>query len=111
MSKCREVSGVLFKHACTLDAVTQCTRCRKPICKTHTRGLGYQTTCISCLREFARDPAHRTNMAYLRDDPYFFWYYSGSGWFSDPYGAEDYALFDSQEVNFGAGGETEWAGS
>jgi hypothetical protein len=50
-------------------------------------------------------------MAHLRDDPYFFWYYSGDNWFHDPYGADDYALFDSDDSSFGQDVELEWHGS
>ena len=111
MSKCREVAGILFKHQCSEPAVAQCTRCRKPVCRTHHRGTGYSLLCISCAREAVKDPAQRNNMAYLQDDPYFFWYYSGSRWYNDPYGAEDYALFDSNDADFGQGAESDWYGS
>jgi hypothetical protein len=50
-------------------------------------------------------------MAFLRDDPYFFWYFTDTDWFLDPYGAEDYALFDSSDVGFGQGADAEWRGS
>lgn len=50
-------------------------------------------------------------MAHLRDDPYFFWYYAGDAWFDDPYGAEDYALFDAEEGDFGRDVDHEWHGS
>ena len=50
-------------------------------------------------------------MAHLRDDPYFFWYYTGEHWFTDPYGAEDYSLFDGNHGNFGRDVEREWHGS
>lgn len=92
-------------------ATTQCVRCHKPICQTHSRGQGYGTTCISCLREAAKNPQQRASMAHLRDDPYFFWYFPGGDWFVDPYGAEDYALFDQGGAEFGKGVEAEWSGS
>ena len=111
MSKCREVAGVLFKHACGVPATAQCVRCHKPICATHSRGQGYGLTCISCLREAAKSPQQRSSMAHLRDDPYFFWYYSGDDWFSDPYGDEDYALFDADDGSFGRDVDLEWHGS
>ena len=111
MSKCREVAGLLFKHECNAPAASQCARCHKPICSTHARGQGYGTTCIGCLREAAKHPAQRASMAHLRDDPYFFWYYVGADWFTDPYGAEDYALFDGNDGNFGRHVDREWHGS
>ena len=111
MSKCREVAGILFKHTCSSPAVTQCVRCRKPVCASHHRGTGYNATCITCIREAAKHPQQRASMAYLQDDPYFFWYYPGHDWYRDPYGDEDYALFDADEASFGAGSESEWHGS
>jgi hypothetical protein len=63
------------------------------------------------LREAGKNPAGRANMAYLRDDPYFFWYFSTADWHVDPYGEEDYALFDSNDVEFGQGSDAEWRGS
>jgi arylsulfatase A-like enzyme len=111
MSGCREVAGVLFKHECGAPVVAQCARCGKPICAEHCRPEGYAAVCVGCLRLAMRNPAGRSTLAYLRDDPYFFWYHTGSDWFDDPYGADDFALFDSGESDFGQGVETEWHGS
>lgn len=112
MSKCREVAGLLFKHECSASAVAQCVRCHKPICKDHARGQGYGLTCVGCLRTAAQQPAQRASMAHLRDDPYFFWYYVGTDWYSDPYGAEDYSLFDKAGGGkFGGHVDREWQGS
>jgi hypothetical protein len=111
MSGCREVAGILFKHECGAPAVAQCARCGKPVCATHCRPDGYAPSCVGCLRAAMRSPAGRSTLAHLRDDPYFFWYHAGSDWFEDPYGADDYALFDSGGSDFGQGAETEWHGS
>lgn len=50
-------------------------------------------------------------MRHLRDDPYFFWYFAGADWYADPYGAEDYALFDKGGGSFGGHVDREWQGS
>jgi hypothetical protein len=50
-------------------------------------------------------------MAYLRDDPYFFWYFSGLSGDTDTYDEADYALFDADDVAFGQGSDAEWRGS
>ena len=112
MSRCRETAGVLFKHMCRADAVTTCSACQKPVCALHSRRHGYGTVCVSCLRTQMKNPNARGSYAHLRDDPYFFWYYNDYGWFDDPYGAEDYALFDAGRDMAGfAEGTQDWGGS
>ena len=111
MKRCRELAGILFKHECRAPATLQCVRCHKPVCNQHARGQGYGFTCVTCLREAMQNPAQRSNLAHLRDDPYFFWYFQGANWYADPYGADDYALFDTSASEFGHGTESEWHGS
>lgn len=95
MSRCRETAGVLFKHPCKENAISQCARCHKPICARHTLGPSGQPTCVDCLRKELRDRGHRGSYAYLRDAPYFYWYHSHHDWYDDPYYADDYDLFDA----------------
>jgi uncharacterized membrane protein YgcG len=119
LSRCREVAGVLFKHPCRAEAVTACAACRKPVCGLHSRQVGQQTYCVTCLRNQLRDPRTRGSYAYLRDDPFFYWYYNDDTWFDDPYGADDYALFDGGPDTFqggggdfgGGGASDDWGGS
>ena len=111
MSRCKETAGVLFKHPCDAEADSACVLCRKPVCAAHRRGDGYQTRCISCLRKEVQQPSKRASRAHLRDDPYFYWYYEADDLFDDPYGADDYALFDQDASGFADGVETEWEGS
>jgi hypothetical protein len=111
VSRCRETAGILFKHRCNAPIIGNCVQCQKPVCATHGKPHGYGVICVSCLRNEVADPYKRGSYAYLRDDPYFFWYYREDSWFSDPYGAEDYALFDAAESDFGADVGDDWAGS
>lgn len=112
MSRCRETAGILFKHSCHAAAVAECASCRKPVCATHHRRFPYGALCVSCLRTQLKNPAMRGSYAHLRDDPFFYWYYRPAGWLSDPYGEDDYALFDADDdADFGAGVESHWEGS
>lgn len=111
MQRCREIAGILFKHECSAAAVAECSTCRKPICGTHCRSLGQGAACIGCMRQVLQNPASRGSLAYLRDDPFFFWYYGGEEWLGDPYGVDDFALFDSNDGDFAQGAEPDWRGS
>lgn len=111
MSRCREIAGVLFKHECAAEAVAACATCSKPICGLHGRQQGAGMLCVSCLRERLKDPQTRGTFAYLRDDPYFYWYYNDVDWFADPYGADDFALFDEGAGAIGGDVPDDWSGS
>jgi len=63
------------------------------------------------MREGFKDPYKRHSYAHLRDDPYFFWYFREGSWMKDPYGEEDYSLFDDAETDFGGDAPDDWAGS
>ena len=111
MNRCRETAGILFKHRCDAPAIGQCAQCQKPVCQTHARPWGQSLVCVSCLRQQVQPTGHRGSYAHLRDDPYFFWYFREDGWLGDPYGADDYALFDRGEHEFGTGVTDPWTGS
>jgi hypothetical protein len=112
MSRCRETSGVLFKHPCRADAETTCVGCNKPICASHGRPFERGQVCVTCVRAQLKNPAMRGSYGHLRDDPYFYWYYRPTHFLSDPYGRDDYALFDRDEPgDFGAGVDDAWQGS
>lgn len=114
MSRCRETAGVLFKKQCHFPSTQKCGACNKPICRMHVRQFSEREVCIACARtELQREPSSRGSYSHLRDDPYFYWYYSDSSWFHDPYGEEDYALFDTgvEEGDFAAGVEDQWEGT
>lgn len=63
------------------------------------------------MREGFKDPYKRHSYAHLRDDPYFFWYFRDGSWMKDPYGDEDYSLFDAGDADFGGDAPDDWAGS
>jgi hypothetical protein len=67
--------------------------------------------CVSCLRQQMRQPAQRASYAHLRDDPYFFWYFHDDSWLADPYGSDDYALFESDTQELGTDVADSWSGS
>ena len=95
MSRCKETSGVLFSHPCKEQATGKCIRCQRPVCDRHLRTEQSRTFCVSCLRNDLRDRNARGSRAFLRDDPYFYWYFHDDGWFDDPYHEQDYSLFDA----------------
>jgi hypothetical protein len=111
MSRCRETAGILFKHRCQAAPVGYCAQCCRPVCQTHGKPHGYGVICVSCLRQQVSNPYHRGTYGHLQDDPYFFWYFREDSWFTDPYGAEDYALFDGGESGFGEDVSDDWYGS
>ena len=110
MSRCRETAGVLFKHECAADAIAACATCGKPICGLHARPWGQGSACVTCLRAQLKDPQARGTFAHLRDDPYFYWYYNDLG-FADPYGPDDFALFDAGAGALGGDVPDDWSGS
>lgn len=73
-------------------------------------------TCVDCLRQVLADRQQRGGYAYLRDDPYFFWYFDGADWF-EAYDEYDYALFDRETTaaggpdDAGPHGAEPWEGS
>ena len=69
--------------------------CQKPVCSRHARWQGHNIVCVTCLRSELKNPYRKHSYAYLRDDPYFFWYFREGSFLNDPYGDEDYALFES----------------
>ena len=94
MRRCRESAGVLFSHPCKQSATTTCSSCRKPICDAHARKTGDAVRCVSCVRQDLTDRHNRGSHAFLRDDPYFYWYYYDDTWYDAPYTADDSSLFD-----------------
>ena len=112
MSRCRESAGILFKRRCVEYAVTSCSQCRKPICATHSRQYWQTIACVTCLRKHLDNPQQRASFQHMRDDPYFYWYFWHDGWVGDPYGEEDYRLFDhAGDGNFDYGTGDEWQGT
>lgn len=109
--RCREQAGLLFKHRCQEPASGQCSMCHKPICQLHQRPQAYNVLCIGCTRnQFRANPYAKTSMGHLRDDPYFYWYFHSSS-FHDPYGDDDYSLFDTDKGDIPDGPDDAWAGS
>lgn len=108
---CRELAGVLFKHACPEAGDARCDRCDKPVCARHRRELSGQLVCISCLRRDVEAREDRGSIAWLRDDPYFYWYSSPFPADPEPYTREDYALFDEREAPDERGDDDGWEGS
>ncbi|MCB9753562.1 MAG: hypothetical protein H6713_26770 [Myxococcales bacterium] len=111
MRRCKEIAGILFKRPCKEPAAYTCTSCGKPICEAHARPGGGAQSCVSCTREAMRDPSRRGTYAHLREDPYFFWYFHEDAWFGEPYGDEDYSLFETGASDFGDMVEDNWEGS
>jgi hypothetical protein len=68
--------------------------------------------CVGCLRELLKNPEQRAGYAHLRDDPYFYWYLHDDAYGPDPYGPEDFALFEDQrQGDFGDHVDDGWAGT
>lgn len=110
MNRCRETAGVLFHKRCHYEATQACQSCNKPICRAHVRRFEAMEVCVTCARQWLSNPQYRNSQQHLRDDPYFYWYYHSS--YHDPYGAEDYALFDQVEGNMSYGDvESQWEGT
>ncbi|MBX3183332.1 MAG: hypothetical protein KIT72_03805 [Polyangiaceae bacterium] len=107
--RCRETAGVLFQHRCEEPPSAECTICRRPICQRHQRWDQHSVTCVSCLRGVFKDPYKRHSYAHLNDDPYFFWYFHSRS--PDPYGSDDYALFDYRGSSLDGPTDDNWAGS
>lgn len=111
--RCQERSGVLFNHDCDQPATQTCSLCQKPTCDRHLREFQDKPACTSCVRKGLQ--AHRERGQQLSgsyaDDPYFYFFYSGSSWTRDPYDADDYDLFDAapEEGDWSESGD--WAGS
>lgn len=96
MSRCKETSGILFNHPCKDAATAKCTQCHRPVCERHVRRDAGRPECVSCLRNTMRDRNARGSRAFLRDDPYFYWYFHDDGWFDDPYSEQDFGVFDER---------------
>lgn len=111
MSRCREDAGVLFKRACKETADATCARCHKPVCLRHRREIDDEDVCVTCLRQELDTRSDRGSVAWLRDDPYFYWYHSSYHWHSSPYTSSDYALFDDASQPQEADLEAGWEGS
>lgn len=111
MSRCREDAGVLFKHACKETADSRCARCQKPVCLRHRREIGDDDVCVTCLRQEVDAQTNRGGIAWLRDDPYFYWYQSSYHWHRSPYTRDDYALFDDANQPHDADLDAGWEGS
>ena len=93
--RCCETQGLLFKRRCTSAATSHCSACNKPICSEHGRSANEQQLCIGCTRERIRgDASQSASLSHLRDDPYFYWYYSND--MADPgFDDSDFALFNT----------------
>lgn len=112
MSRCRETAGILFQRKCAAPAVGTCSQCKKPICQTHGRNYWQSVACVTCLRELIKkQPQQKQSQAHLRDDPYFYWYYVDDHWDDEPYGYDDYRLFDDDGGDFGADDYGGWEGT
>lgn len=111
MSRCREEAGVLFKHSCKETGDATCARCRKPVCLRHRREIDDSVVCVTCLRHEMEERTDRGSVAWLRDDPYFYWYGSSYHWHSSPYTRRDYALFDDANQPYDADMDAGWEGS
>lgn len=113
MNRCRETAGVLFKHACKEHANQRCGRCQKPICERHARAVESGPLCVTCLREDVAAQEDRGSVAWLREDPYFYWYHSSYQWGHSHYTRDDYRLFDSshQPSDVDADLDAGWEGS
>ena len=111
MSRCRETAGILFKHRCSEPVFGPCQSCGKPVCRKHSRPSGYGVVCVSCMRSQVQQTDRRENLLYLRDDPYFFWYFHNSAIDEEVYGVSDFGLFDAGEHDFGSDVTDNWGGS
>ena len=113
MNRCRETAGILFKRKFSAPAMGSCSQCQKPICQNHGRNYWQSVACVTCLREMIKQqPQQRQSQAHLRDDPYFYWYYVDDVWIDEPYGADDYALFDDyHDDHFGSDVHDGWEGT
>lgn len=107
--KCRETAGILFPRPCENTSSTICRRCQRPICDEHRRNDATGDVCVTCLKEETRTSG-RGSPAWMRDDPYFYWYSTSHPHHHD-FTAADRALFDRR----GALGDDEpahtWTGS
>lgn len=112
MTQCRETSGILFRQPCSAEAVAACFNCQRPVCGRHARQVPQGFACVTCMRSELEHPDRRGSYAHLRDDPYFYWYYTRSPWHSHPYDQDDFALFDrSRSGPLDNVTEDDWAGS
>lgn len=107
--RCQCKTGVLFDHPCRDPATTRCSACGRGTCAVHIRATAAGQRCVPCLRQALRDRQARGHFAFLRDDPYFYWYFSGSNEDS-AYDEYDYQLFDERGGHDDAGHEP-WEGS
>jgi hypothetical protein len=84
---------MLFMQACKNTALGRCERCNKPVCADHRRiASDGEEVCISCAREALKSEKERFSFAFLRDDPFFYWYFETT---SDEvaFTQEDFDLF------------------
>ncbi len=95
MVHCQCRSGVLFDHPCKAAASGRCTSCGRSACPTHLRNTSTGTSCVPCLRHVLRDRQARGQFLFLRDDPHFYWFFSG-GSDDATYDQYDYQLFDER---------------
>ena len=109
--RCKATAGLLFPRQCDQPAGGQCQRCARPVCQAHVRqGPSGEPLCMTCVREGLREQRHRGSYAHLRDDPYFFWYFTAG--LADDFTASDYLLFgDTGGGDFDASFERDWGGS
>lgn len=85
---------MLFDHPCDAAASGRCASCGRGTCEAHLRATAGGAQCIACLRKALRQREQRGTLAFLRDDPYFYWYFSGGQ--EQAYDQYDYALFDQR---------------
>ena len=109
MSRCQSRSGVLFDHPCDNVASGSCGACGRPACGEHVRATSVGPRCVDCLRRALRDRTQRGSLAFLRDDPYFYWYFTGNA--EHMYDEYDYKLFDQRAGEDDHAAEEAWEGS
>lgn len=101
MSQCMETAGFLFEHQCRNQAVGQCQKCAKPICKKHTHSTPQGFQCTTCAKKTIQK-AKRARRDYIYDDDPFLYdayYYDGYGYYGRGYWGSEWFDDDFTEAD------------
>lgn len=113
---CEESSGILFRTRCDRPAEFVCSSCGISVCSEHSRKVGGQWICISCMRASIRQN-HRAYPLAPEDrkgELYFHWYLEGVLEWGTQFTPEEIGVFAASSAKgerAARGLDDDWAGT